>query len=99
MGTFHQSKRSDKYMLFTRRKVCIGKTVPEVLDTAQGHSFLNTDRPWLVNNILFFLIPNKWLQKKPPAVSGPDVENTARFRNQSDCRISRTPPAHELRKT
>ena len=54
MGTFHQSQRSDKYMLFTRRKVRIGRTVPEVLDTARGHSFPNTDRPWLVNNIFIF---------------------------------------------
>ena len=36
--------------------------------------------------------------RMPPAVSGPDGENTARFRNQSDCRICRIPPAHELRK-
>ena len=34
----------------------------------------------------------------PPAVSGPDGENTARSRNQSDCRICRKTPAHELRK-
>ena len=34
----------------------------------------------------------------PPAVSGPDGENTAHSRNQSDCRICRIPPAHELRK-
>ena len=34
----------------------------------------------------------------PPAVSGPDGENTARSWNQSDCRICRIPPAHELRK-
>ena len=31
-------------------------------------------------------------------VSGPDGENTARSRNQSDCRICRIPPAHERRK-
>ena len=33
----------------------LGKTVPEVLDTAQGHrprAVLKTDRPRLVNNIL-----------------------------------------------
>ena len=34
----------------------------------------------------------------PPAVSGPYGENTARSRNQSDWRICRIPPAHELRK-
>ena len=34
----------------------------------------------------------------PPAVSGPDGENTARSGNQSDRRICRIPPAHELRK-
>ena len=42
------------------------------------------------NFVTFFRIP--------PAVSGPDGENTARSRNQSDCRICRIPPAHELRK-
>ena len=34
----------------------------------------------------------------PPAVSGPDGENTARSRKQSDCKICKIPPAHELRK-
>ena len=34
----------------------------------------------------------------PPAVSGQYGENTARSRNQSDWRICRIPPAHELRK-
>ena len=37
-------------------------------------------------------------ERIPPAVSGPDGENTARSRNQSDCRICRIPPTHELRK-
>ena len=83
----------------------MGKNVPEDLDTARGlHKtegtvFPNTDRPWLVNNIfIFFLKPNQWLRKEPPAVSGPDGENTAHSRNQSYCRICRIPPAHELRK-
>ena len=47
-------------MLFTSqgRSVLGKKTVPEVLCTARGlqnlgHSFPNTDRPWLVNNIYF----------------------------------------------
>ena len=34
----------------------------------------------------------------PPAVSGQYGENIARSRNQSDWRICRIPPAHELRK-
>ena len=34
----------------------------------------------------------------PPAVSGPDGRNTAHSQNQSDCRICRILPAHELRK-
>ena len=34
----------------------------------------------------------------PSAVSGQYGENTARSRNQSDWRICRIPPAHELRK-
>ena len=33
-----------------------------------------------------------------PAVSGPERENTAHSRNQSDRRICRIPPAHDLRK-
>ena len=82
----------------------LGKTVPKVLDTAKIHKtegtvFPNSDRPWLVNNIFgIFLKPNKWLRKKPPAVSGPDGENTARSRNQLDFRSCKIPPAHELRK-
>ena len=31
----------------------------------EGTVFPNTDRPWLVNNILIFLKPNKWLRKEP----------------------------------
>ena len=31
-------------------------------------------------------------------MSGPPGENTSRSRNQSECRICRIPPAHELRK-
>ena len=58
---------------------------------------IRTDLGWWIT-FLFFLKPNKSLRKKPPAVSGPDGENTARSRNQSDCRICRIPPAHELRK-
>ena len=85
-------------MLFTRREVRIGKNCARGLGYHRT-VFPNTDRPWLVNNIFtFFLKPNKWLRKEPPAVSGPDGENTARSRNQSDCRICRIPPAHELRK-
>ena len=34
----------------------------------------------------------------PPAVSGPDGRNTAHSQNQSDYRICRILPAHELRK-
>ena len=34
----------------------------------------------------------------PRAVRGPDEENTARSRKQSDCKICKIPPAHELRK-
>ena len=52
-------------MLFIRREVRSGKTVPEVLDTARGRRpkavhkaegtvFPNTDRLWLVNNIFNF---------------------------------------------
>ena len=33
-----------------------------------------------------------------PAVSGPDGENTDHSQNQSDCRICRILPTHELRK-
>ena len=34
----------------------------------------------------------------PPAVSGPDGENTDHSQNQSDCRICRILPTHELSK-
>ena len=34
----------------------------------------------------------------PPAVSGLDGENTDHSQNQSDCRICRILPTHELRK-
>ena len=34
----------------------------------------------------------------PPTVSGPHGENTDHSQNQSDCRICRILPTHELRK-
>ena len=64
----------------------------------EGTVFPITDLPWLVNNILiFFLKPNKWLVEKNLTPAWPDGENTAHSRNQSDCRICRILPAHELR--
>ena len=47
-------------MLFTRREVCIGKTVPEVLDTGLGRYTRQSN-----NILIFFLKPNKWLRKEP----------------------------------
>ena len=48
----------------------MGKTVPEVLDTQdRGHSFSNTDRPRLVNNIfIFFYNRTKGMRKTRTAV-------------------------------
>ena len=55
-----------KYMSFTRREVRIRKNCARGLGPQDGgHSFPNTDRPWLVSNIIiFFLKPDKWVRKE-----------------------------------
>ena len=60
----------NKYMLFTRWEVHIGKKRargrPRVVHKTESTVFPTTDRPWMANNILiFFLKPNKWLWKEP----------------------------------
>ena len=61
----------------------LGKTVPSVLDTARG------PRPRAVHKTEGTVFPN---------TNRPWLVNTACSWNQSDCRICRIPPAHELRK-
>ena len=53
-------------MSFTRREVRIRKNCARGLGPQDGgHSFPNTDRPWLVSNIIiFFLKPDKLVRKE-----------------------------------
>ena len=79
-------------VLFTSQGLSVlGKTVPEVLDTQNRVRILKGD-------LKGFQEKFKTKDRIPPAVSGQYGENTARSRNQSDWRICRIPPAHELRK-
>ena len=59
----------------------LGKTVPEVLDTARGRRpravlktegtvFPNTDRPRLVNNIFIFFVKQNERRAKDPNILG-----------------------------
>ena len=59
----------------------LGKTVPEVLDTARGRRpravlktegtvFPNTDRPKLVNNIFIFFLQHNKRRTKDPNILG-----------------------------
>ena len=80
------------YVLFTSQGLSVlGKTVPEVLDTQNRVRILKGD-------LKGFQEKFKTKDRIPSAVSGQYGENTARSRNQSDWRICRIPPAHELRK-
>ena len=83
--------RSVKTTAYDQGLSVLGKTVPEVLDTQNRVRISKGD-------LKGFQEKFKTKDRIPPAVSGQYGENTARSRNQSDWRICRIPPAHELRK-